>query len=69
MIGSIRTLRVDKGFGFITSDGPGSMEFFFHRSAVRGTSFENLRVGATVEFEEEASTKGPRARDVRVEEV
>jgi cold shock CspA family protein len=40
---------------------------FFHRSAVEGVAFEQLREGLAVSFEEVASEKGPRAARVRVE--
>ena len=43
MTGTIRTLRVDKGFGFI-KDSSGN-EYFFHQSAVYGESIDNLREG------------------------
>jgi cold shock CspA family protein len=41
MTGSIRTLRVEKGFGFIKDDA--GKEYFFHRSAVYGEGLENLK--------------------------
>lgn len=63
MTGSIRTLRVDKGFGFIKDDG--GKEYFFHRSAVYGEGIESLREGDTVEFEVGEGPKGPRAENVR----
>ena len=34
MTGTIHTLRVDKGFGFIKDDA--GKEYFFHQSAVQG---------------------------------
>ena len=34
MTGTIRTLRVDKGFGFIK--GETGQEYFFHQSAIYG---------------------------------
>ena len=49
MLGSIQTLRVDKGFGFIKDDA--GKEYFFHRSAVFGEGLENLKEGDGVEFE------------------
>ena len=44
MTGTIRTLRVDKGFGFIKDDA--GKEYFFHQSAVFGEGLDNLREGA-----------------------
>jgi CspA family cold shock protein len=61
--GTIRTLRVDKGFGFI-KDTSGK-EFFFHQSAIYGEGIADLREGDSVEFEIADSPKGPRAENVR----
>jgi CspA family cold shock protein len=63
MTGTIRTLRVDKGFGFIT-DSSGN-EYFFHRSAIYGEGIEDLREGDSVEFTAGQGPKGPRAENVR----
>src|SRR5687768_1208828 len=61
--GKIRTLRVDKGFGFIKDDT--GKEYFFHQSAVYGEGLDNLREGDTVEFDVGEGPKGPRAENVR----
>jgi CspA family cold shock protein len=63
MTGSIRTIRAEKGFGFI-KDGAGK-EYFFHRSAVQGEELDNLREGDSVEFDLGEGPKGPRAENVR----
>ena len=63
MTGKIRTLRVDKGFGFIKDDG--GKEYFFHQSAVYGEGLEDLREGDSVEFDVGEGPKGPRAENVR----
>jgi CspA family cold shock protein len=63
MTGSIRTIRADKGFGFI-KDATGK-EYFFHRSAVYGEGLEDLREGDSVECDLGAGPKGPRAENVR----
>ena len=61
LIGTIARLFA-KGFGFIKKDG---VQYFFHRSAVHGASFDELREGMAVRFEEAATTvKGPRANHV-----
>jgi CspA family cold shock protein len=60
--GKIRTLRVDKGFGFIKDDA--GKEYFFHQSAVQG-GIDNLREGDSVEFDAGQGPKGPRAENVR----
>ena len=62
--GTIKRLVRDRGFGFIRDDA--GQEWFFHRSSVQG-SFEGLSEGQRVNFEEEASAKGPRAGNVRAE--
>jgi len=57
MTGSIRTLRVDKGFGFIKDDA--GKEYFFHQSAVYGEGIDNLREGDRVGSEVGEGPKGP----------
>ena len=64
MTGKIRTLRVDKGFGFIRDDGEGK-EYFFHQSAIYGEGMKDLREGDSVEFDVGEGPKGPRAENVR----
>ena len=61
--GTIRSLRVDKGFGFI-KDQKGQ-DYFFHQSAIYGEGINDLREGDTVEFEVGQGPKGPRAENVR----
>ena len=58
--GTIATFIHDKGFGFIKVEGK-EEEIFFHHSAFDGEP----REGMTVEFESEASDRGPRAKNVR----
>ena len=63
MTGTIKTLRVEKGFGFIK--GAGGQEYFFHQSAIYGEGINDLREGDSVEFDVTDSPKGPRAENVR----
>jgi CspA family cold shock protein len=63
MTGKIRTLRGDKGFGFIKDES--GKEYFFHQSAVVGEGINDLREGDSVEFEAGQGPKGPRAENVR----
>lgn len=65
MKGTVKKLFADKGFGFIRPDGSNGRngELFFHRSAC--PDFDRLQEGFPVEYEEEASTKGPRATNVQ----
>jgi CspA family cold shock protein len=63
MTGKIRTLRVDKGFGFITDSG--GNDYFFHQSVIYGEGIADLREGDSVEFDVGQGPKGPRAENVR----
>jgi CspA family cold shock protein len=63
MTGTIRTLRVDKGFGFLKDEA--GKDYFFHKSAVYGEGLDNLREGDSVEFDVGEGPKGPRAENVR----
>ena len=64
MTGTIRKLQEDKGFGFVRDEA--GKDYFFHRSAVSGESFDDLRQGDSVEFEPgPPGPKGPRAENVR----
>ena len=62
MTGTIKRIVRDRRFGFIR--GNDGQEWFFHRSGVHDT-FDTLTEGEKVEFDEEPSTKGPRATKVR----
>jgi len=63
--GTIKRIQRDKGFGFIRDSS--GQEYFFHRSAVQGSTFDSLSEGQRVSFDEEQSPKGPRAGNVRPE--
>jgi len=64
MTGTIKTLRPEKGFGFIR--GEGGKEYFFHQSAIFGEGIDMLREGDGVEFDlGDGGAKGPRATNVR----
>jgi len=60
--GTIKRLT-DRGFGFIET-GSGE-DIFFHMSGVEGTTFDELREGQQVSFEEGQGPKGKRAEKVR----
>jgi len=62
MEGIIKTL-MPKGFGFITIEGR-DKELFFHKNELKGVTFEELKEGDKVSFEEAASEKGPNAVNV-----
>jgi CspA family cold shock protein len=66
--GSIKTIRADRGFGFIAPDGD-NRDVFFHSSAVEGRVFDQLREGQRVEFDMGEDPRNPgrsRAENVRV---
>ena len=56
--GTIKTIRDDRGFGFIAPDS-GAKDLFFHSSAVEGALFDELREGQRVEFEEGVDPRNP----------
>ena len=64
MTGTIKTLVVEKNFGFITPED-GSKDIFFHATALSGgLQFSELKQGDAVSFDVEDSEKGPRAANV-----
>ena len=64
LTGTIKRLVTDKGFGFILASD--NTEYFFHRSACSGVSFQTLREGQAVTFERGQGPKGPRGENVRL---
>lgn len=61
MEGVVKSIKKDKGFGFIRAqDGT---EYFFHRSGAQ--DFDLLQEGNRVTFAEEVSGKGPRGTGVK----
>jgi CspA family cold shock protein len=61
--GTIKRIT-DKGFGFI--DVGSEKDLFFHSSNVEGCSFDDLREGQKVSFNEAQGQKGPCAENVQV---
>jgi CspA family cold shock protein len=64
MQGTIKSLRPERGFGFIR-DLQGGEVFFHHTALPSPEHFAALTIGMVVEFEAEAGPKGPRATTVR----
>jgi CspA family cold shock protein len=62
MTGTIKKLT-DKGFGFISSDEV-EKDVFFHSSALKDATFEDLREGDNVTFEVEETDRGLNALNV-----
>ena len=56
--------KMDKGFGFIKSEGQ-DKDLFFHSNSVVGTTFNDLREGDSVTFDTEDSPKGKNAVNVK----
>ena len=63
MNGTIKT-KTEKGFGFISRDGE-EKDLFFHSNDLSGVTFDELQVGAAVEFDVEVGDKGPSAKNVK----
>ena len=62
--GSIKTVLLDKGFGFI--DVAGQKDMFFHASDLSGgLPFDEFLIQRRVRFEVVTSSKGDRASNVR----
>ena len=62
--GTIKKVISDRCFGFIAAED--AKEYFFHRDGLDSSlNFDRLIGGERVEFEVEASPKGPRATKVR----
>ena len=69
MNGTIKTLVTDRKFGFITREGQeaGTKDLFFHSEDLDGVTFEELKEGDKVAFEEVVGEKGPAAKNVKRE--
>jgi cold shock protein len=65
MTGTIKKLN-EKGFGFISQEGQ-TGDLFFHKTALVGVTFEELKEGDAVSFDmkpAEEGSKGPSAINV-----
>ena len=62
--GTVKWFSDDNGFGFVTPDEAGK-DLFVHHTGIAGDGFKSLSDGDKVEYEAEASDKGPKAVNVR----
>ena len=62
--GTIKTMT-DRGFGFIRPDAGGE-DLFFHRSALEGVEFAELRQGDRVTYTEQLDERRGRMRAAEV---
>jgi cold shock protein len=70
--GTIKTMVLAKGFGFITPDGAvgDNSDLFFHQSAVIDANFDDLESGQRVRFDDEPDPRNAsRRRAANVELV
>jgi cold shock CspA family protein len=68
MQGTIKALRIDGGYGFITpaGDDPSARgDHFFHWTDVEGAAIAELKIGQRVEFTSTMDPKGLKALEVR----
>jgi cold shock CspA family protein len=65
MTGTIKHLRIDKGFGFIAPNGPGE-DLFFHVRQLVDLEWNEQLTGMRVEFDEATD---PRSGRLRAENV
>ena len=64
IIGTVKWLNGDKGYGFLAREG--GADVFVHFSAIQGDSYRNLQEGQKVEFTVEKGPKGPQATNVTI---
>jgi CspA family cold shock protein len=62
--GTIKTIRGDRGFGFLVPDGGAARgdDLFFHHTSVVGSTFDELQEGQRVTFEEGVDPRDPRRK-------
>ncbi|KKR56005.1 MAG: Cold shock-like protein [Candidatus Curtissbacteria bacterium GW2011_GWA1_40_47] len=64
MTGTVKT-KTEKGFGFISREGE-EKDLFFHSTDLSGVTFDELQIGASVEFDVVDGEKGPSAKNVKL---
>ena len=63
MKGTVKMFNKEKGYGFIRAED--GHDVFFHYSALLMDDYKTAVQGEKVEFEEESSPRGPRAKDIK----
>lgn len=61
--GTIKRIKVDKGFCFILDDQD-RKDYFCHASSLDGCAIDDLKEGDRVQFDGMLGPKGPRAAGV-----
>lgn len=64
MVGKVKTFNKQKGYGFITCEL--EEDIFFHYSSLIMEGFKTIDVDTKVEFELEETSKGKRAKNVKL---
>ncbi len=63
MTGTIKTVNLEKGYGFILAGG---VEYFFHRSGLRQRdAFDSLHIGRVVHFSTPRKGRAPKTSPSR----
>ena len=63
--GTVKWIKSDKGYGFITMEGH-DKDIFVHFSSINAEGFKTLQEGQTVEFDIVEGDRGPQATNVTV---
>ncbi|WP_373777043.1 cold-shock protein [Glaesserella sp.] len=66
LTGTVKWFNSVKGFGFITPEQGGNDVFVHFSAIISENSYRNLKDGDKVEFEVQASDRGPSAVNVKV---
>jgi CspA family cold shock protein len=66
MIGKIKLLKTDGGYGFIIPESGGRDVFFHVSSLTEGVDYNDLKAGDLVSFDLGESPKGPQAMNVNL---
>lgn len=61
--GTVKWFNEQKGFGFVASEGK---DYFIHFKEIQTKGFKTLKEGEAVQFDAEASPKGPIAKNLKL---